>query len=1161
MMRVRFSPQILVRRFQFAMIFGLSLFLTLLITLTALGQEAAPLASGQPIEKTLSSGETHRYRVSIGAGQFVRVLAQQQDADLKITIMGTAGKQLVEVDIVSELNKTESACWLAEEEGNYQIVIAASEKNAHGRYSLTIEGPRTPSANDRSLFDGQRAFYEAETLFADNKPESRRKAAEKYSEAAEHWSAASYKDAEALALYNAGDTFNRLREFPKALSALNQALAIQRELNNRSPIAATLNNLGTVYSAMNDKLKAAELFNQSLVLRREVKDTAGEAITLGNLATTYSDLGERRKALEAHQQVLAMRRSTNNRRGEALTLNNIGSTYLSLGEKRKAVDQFQQALKLWRALNDRSGEALTLNNLGAAYSDLGEQQKALDAFNQSVRLRRAANDTRGEAITAVNLARSYDILGASQEAISIYNQSLATLRAVKDRRWEGITLNYLGLAHWASGEYQQALIAFEQALPIRRELKDPAGEAATLNNIGLVQDSLGDRQKSLEAYNQALPLLRSAGERQGEARTLNNIGFAHDALGNKTQALEFHEQALKISREVGDRLREAKVRYGIARIESSRNNLRPARSQIQDAIKIVESLRASLFSPELRASYRASVQQYYDLYIDVLMRTGKRAPQNVLKTGLIAEALQVSERARARSLIELLTEANAEIRRGVDPALVERERELHEQINEKTSEQIRLIGNGTQANQVAELGKEIEQLNADLRTTQAEIRNTSPRYAALTQPQPLTLTEIQKQLLNPWSLLLEYSLGEERSYLWVVGQNSIQSFTLPKRAVIEAAAKRFYEALTARNQFVPRETARQKLDRIAAADAESQQAAAALSRIILAPALPLLGNKRLIVVADGALQYVPFQALPLNPQSGKPLVSRHEIVSLPSATTLAVLRTETANQPKAAKTIAVIADPVFEAKDDRVKTVSIKTDEKATEKKDDKTTAPANIADSDPTRILLVKTAKDSGAAGGELRIPRLPNTRREAGAILSLTTPEASKSAFDFAANRAAATSDDLSQYRILHFATHGFLNSLNPELSGLVMSLVDEQGKAQNGYLLAPELFNLKLPATELVVLSACQTGLGKEIRGEGIVGLTRGFMYAGSPRVVVSLWNVNDRATAELMKSFYEAMLAKGQRPAAALRAAQLELLKQKQWQAPYFWAAFGLQGEWR
>lgn len=1149
-MRAMLSPQAL---FHFCRPM-ISLALSGFIALTAFAQEAAPLTPGQTIEKNLSGNETHNYQVSLNSGQFIRVLTEQHGVDVKIKLSAKDGKQLAEIDLTPDSPATESACWIAEADGAYLIAISATDKNARGRYSLRLEGPRTPSEQDSNLFTGQQTFYQAEELFADNKPESRRKAAEKFAEAAQHWSAAAYREGEALALYNAGDTCLRLREFQKAVEFLSRALQMDRAAKNRSSEASSLTNLGAAYSGLGEKQKAVELFHQSLAIRREIKDAVGEANTLNSLAMTYADLGERRKTLEAHKQVLTMRRSANNRRGEALTLNNIGSTYLGLGEKRKAINHFEQALKLWRALNDRPSEALTLNNLGAAYSDVGDQQKALDAYNQSIRLRRAANDARGEAITAVNLARSYDILGASQEAINNYNQSLTALRAAKDRRWEGIALNYLGLAHWASGEYQKALAAFELALPIRRELKDTAGEAATLNNIGLAHDSLGDRQQALEAYNQALPLLRSVGDRQGEARALNNMGFAHDALGNKTQALEFHGQALKLSREVGDRLREAKVRFGIARIESGRNNLRQSRSQIQDAIKIVESLRASLSSPELRASYRASVQQYYDLYIDLLMRMGKRAP----KSGLVAEALQVSERARARSLIELLTEASADIRQGVDPSLVERERELHEQINEKTTEQIHLLGSRAKAEQVAELGKEIEQLNADLRTAQTEIRSNSPRYAALTQPQPLMLSEIQKQILNPWSLLLEYSLGEERSYLWVVGQNSIRSFTLPKRSVIEAAAKRFYEATTARNQFVQRESAQQKLDRIAAADAESRKAAAALSRIILAPAAPLLGNKRLVVVADGALQYVPFGALPVG---SRQLVARHEIVSLPSATTLAVLRGETAQQPKAAKTVAVIADPVFEAKDDRVKVVSIKAEIKTGDKLENKKDDQAAASASDPSRILLVKSAKDSGGIDAELRIPRLPNTRREADAILSLASGDSGKSAFDFAANRAAATGDDLSQYRILHFATHGFLNSLNPELSGLVMSLVDEQGTSQNGYLLAPEIYNLKLPATELVVLSACQTGLGKEIRGEGIVGLTRGFMYAGSPRVVVSLWNVNDRATADLMKTFYEAMLAKGQRPAAALRAAQLELLKQKQWQAPYFWAAFALQGEWR
>lgn len=1133
-----------------------SLLLAFLIFFAATNARASfqtnALQSGQNVERELKGGETHSYSIAIQAGQFLNLKLEQQGIDASIQFVGSDGKSLAEINMAFGATGTESACWIAETAGTISVVITAVEKNApRGRYKLQLTDVRSATEADRKRVTAQTAFAQAEELYGDNKPESRRQAIAKYTEAVGLWREVGERASQSTALYNIADLYRRANDYAKAIEHYTQSLELDRASGDVESQAATLNAIGLTYSAQGDKSKALDYLNQALPLRRQAKDRSGEASTLNAIATTTAELGDRRKAINDFQQVLALRKEIKDRRGEAVTLNNIASNYQALGEKRKAIENYGKALEIFRALRDQQLQATALSNLGTVYSDLGEQQKALDHFNQALPLWRNLKNVRGEALTQTNMGRAYDLLGAQTEAINLYNQSLPVFRNVKDRLWEGRTLNFSGLSYWAGGEYQKALEQFNLALPIKRELKDVAGEAATLNNLGLVYDSMGDRQRALEFYNLALPLLRSASDRQGEARTLNNIGFAHDALGNKTKAIDFHQQALKLSREVGDRMREAKVRFGIARIESGRNNLKPARKEIEQTIKIVESLRANLSSPELRASYRASVQQYFDLYIDVLMRMGKRVP----KSGLVAEALQVSERARARSLVELLTESNADIRQGVAPALVERERELQEQINEKTTEQIRLLGSRAKTEQVTELGKEIERLTADLRTTQAEIRTSSPRYAALTQPQPLTLREIQKQILNPWSVLLEYSLGEERSYLWVVGQNSIQSFTLPKRSVIEASAKRFYDLATARNQYVPRESNQQKLDRIADADAEIPKAAATLSKLILSPAAPLLGNKRVIVVTDGALQYVPFAALPVN---SRQLISRHEIVSLPSASTLAVLRTESSHQQKAPKTVAVIADPVFEAKDDRVKVVTIKAPEgQPAAKKDEKPAA----AESEPTRILLYKTAKDSGATDTELRIPRLPNTRREAETILSLAKNDAGKSVFDFAANRAAATSDDLGQYRILHFATHGFLNSLNPELSGLVMSLVDEQGKPQNGYLLAPEIYNLKLPATELVVLSACQTGLGKEIRGEGIVGLTRGFMYAGAPRVAVSLWSVNDRSTADLMKHFYEAMLAKGQRPAEALRSAQLELLKQKQWQSPYFWAAFELQGEWK
>jgi CHAT domain-containing protein/Tfp pilus assembly protein PilF len=1074
--------------------------------------EATPLELGKPIGRELKGGETHLYRVKAEAAQFFHVIVEQRGADVAVTLVGPDGGKLFEIDSPNGAEGPEPVLWVAETAGNYRIEVRTSDEQAKAaRYEARLETLRASTDADRNRVAATRASAEAEHLF-DGDAAAKRRALAKYTEALELWRKLEDQHGIAEALTGIGDLHRQLQDYSQATTTYQEVLARWRALKDQDHEAQVLHNLGMVYYAAGDRQKAIEHYNQALPLRRALKDVDGQARTLNSLATIY----------------------------------------FNQGEKRKALGYYNQALKLRRENNDRGGAAQTLSSIGAVYSDLGEPQKAIDAYVQALPFRRTPAE---RAITLNNMGRAYDTLGVPQEALNYYNQSLQLVRSAGEKRGEAQTLNFIGLSQWAQGDYQQALNNFEAALKLRREVKDKNGEAATLNNLGLVYIALDDQQRALEVYNQAVPLFRETGNRQGEAYALNNLGFLYEKLGDSSKALDYHQQALKLSQTVGDRMREAKVRYGIARVESQRDRLKPARAQIEQGVKIVESLRQKLASPELRAAYRASLQQYYDLYIDVLMRLGKRAPRN-LRSGLVAEALQVSERARARSLLELLTEAGADIRQGIAPELIERERELQEQLNEKTSEQIRLLNTQAKPAQIAALNQEIAQLNSALRETQNQIRTSSPRYAALTQPQPLTTAAIQRQLLTPDTLLLEYALGAERSYLWVVSRTALRSYTLPKRETIETAARRYYELLTARNQFVANETRQARETRIAQAEAELAEAAAELSRLLLGPVTPLLRKQRLLVVSDGALQYVPFGALPLRGRSEResksptsPLLARHEITTLPSASTLAVLRRETANRQPAQKALAVFADPVFESQDERVKKVEVKADKKA------------EAAPTDTSRILLVKAAKETGVTNVEFHVPRLPYTRREAEAILALTPSSTSRAAFDFAATRTAALNEELGQYRIIHFATHGFLNSLNPELSGIVLALVNEQGAPQQGYLLAPEVYNLKLNAAELVVLSACQTGLGKEVAGEGVVGLTRGFMYAGAPRVVVSLWSVNDRATADLMKTFYQGMLAQGMRPAAALRAAQLALWKQKEWQAPYYWAAFTLQGEWR
>jgi CHAT domain-containing protein len=337
-----------------------------------------------------------------------------------------------------------------------------------------------------------------------------------------------------------------------------------------------------------------------------------------------------------------------------------------------------------------------------------------------------------------------------------------------------------------------------------------------------------------------------------------------------------------------------------------------------------------------------------------------------------------------------------------------------------------------------------------------------------------------------------------------------------------------------------------------------------LSRIALGPAAAWLGKKRLVVASDGVLQYIPFAILPKPAGStvagGKKTVSRsplmleHEIVSLPSASTLAVMRRELAGRHPAPKIAAVLADPVFEPNDPRIKTAAGAQQKSA----DDQN----NKQDTTLKETFVTRTLGDTGAVNPGQPIPRLPYSQREAATIRSLAPDGLRRLALDFEASYATATSPELSEYRIVHFATHGLLNSKQPELSGILLSLVDEQGRPQeNGLLRLGEIYNLKLPA-ELVVLSACQTALGKDVKGEGLVGMTRGFMYAGAARVMASLWAVEDRATGELMKRFYEGMLGERKlRPADSLHQAQIAMWRKAEWRSPYYWGAFTIQGEWK
>jgi CHAT domain-containing protein len=667
--------------------------------------------------------------------------------------------------------------------------------------------------------------------------------------------------------------------------------------------------------------------------------------------------------------------------------------------------------------------------------------------------------------------------------------------------------------------------------------------AYALKGIAAIYAEQGKRAGTLGNYEKVLNYYRSVGDTRGQALILNDIGDFFLSVGGKGQALNSYRKALAPSRQSGDRGVELSTLYNIARAERDSGDLDGALAHVEQSIKTIEALRTSVASPEFRSSYLAGVYKHFELYIDVLMRLDRERPGR----NYAAAALLAVESARARSLLEIILEDDLDLRRGVDPKLLARERELQQLLRAQAQYQLEVEGSGRPQAEAAEVARGVEQLRAEYQDVQARLRQQVPRGMSPVPQTPLSMEALCAELRDENTLLLEYALGDEKSYLWAVTDHSLNSYELPPRAVLENAAREVHALLSAPQQEV--DAGYQA--RVQEADRLLHEKALALSRMLLGPVAGQLGEKRLLVVTEGVLQYVPFDALPDPSEDGTglrdilPLVSRHEVISLPSVSTLATIRRERPRAHSPEKVLAVLADPVFSRDDVRVQ--------------GDSATPPVPGPAAEGAESSL-RAFRDFQKSNGKAGTARLIYSGAEADAILASAPRGAEMVAKGFDASRETAMSQELGQYQIVHFATHSFINSENPELSGIILSMVNRSGGQEDGFLQLHDIYSLKLSA-DLVVLSACDTGRGKDIKGEGLVGLTRGFLYAGSKSVVASLWKVDDRATAELMEHFYRALLQEGLPPAAALRKAKDTMRGQKRWEAPFYWAGFVLQGEYR
>ncbi|MEP7042800.1 MAG: CHAT domain-containing protein [Dokdonella sp.] len=1037
----------------------------------------------------LAAGQTQHYRVELDAGDAVE-LSLHQTGDVGLELRWTAaGASTLARQTEAGRGATLRAVLRADTKTVWSVDVAATKQDSAAAYGFTRGPAHAASAVDRARASATSALARAEALrHADGANAAQTQAA--------------YQ--ESLLQAQRGKDECLLRDAYVALSgfrheagdAAGQRAAAQTALQQHcvgdlAEQALAERLLGSAHINQGEFAAGVDATERAVALFRQTGDEANQAVALRNLGLAYAESGASEKALVTTLSALKLAEAVGDRRLQLLTRGDIAFQYNARGEYAAAIEAYQRTLDELRATPNPMAEAVAWVNLGVAYSQLGEVGEAGRAYAKAEAAATAADCWSCLAEIAANEGDTLSDDGRSQEAAVAYRRALDIAQDHQLLRQHAEALRGLGRCAMASGDWPAARALLEAA---QGELHRTHG----LVNEAVVESMLGDLESRQSHFDAARQHYR-------RSRTL-----ARQAANQPWQTV---------------------ASASLARLAAQAGDLEAAKRDIERAITAIESERARINAPDLRTSYFGTMRAYYELYVDILMQLEARQPGHAYA----ATALIAAERARARVLQDQLTERATPLDKDIDPALLTA---AHAAADRLHALAYRHGQTQDDAAARATLQSGIDEATRQLDEARGRIRAANPRYADLTHPTPLRIDEIQQQLLDGDVSVLEYWLGERRSYLWVITRDALQAYTLPPRAQIEQAVAALREKLIARAAV----TGTTSIEQLATRDARDSDAVRALAQTLAEQIVPAAARvnlrRQVVVVADGDLQSLP---LPLRilqdapAQDGTASAAPHIFAYLPSLGSLRSLRA-LPHSTQASNALAILADPVFRADDvrlqGRVKVETAKADE------------------------LLLRAASEAGIS----ELARLPSTRSEAEAIAALAKADATWLALDFAANRQAALAADWSNYAIVHFATHALLNPNHPELSGIVLSLYDAQGKAEDGFVRMNDIYNLHMPA-ELVVLSVCDSALGRSLGGEGASSLARAFFYAGAHRVVASLWPVDDRASAALMQAFYRGLLERHEAPAQALAGAQREISSDPRWQAPFYWAGFVLQGDWR
>ena len=804
------------------------------------------------------------------------------------------------------------------------------------------------------------------------------------------------------------------------------------------------------------------------------------------LAASYRELGDVRREVEVMQLV---------------------SAALFAGSQREAALRMaEEALEKGRG----SGFAPLLPHLLDTIAYHHEGHNPQEALDHSLAELAAARQVGAKTIAARVMNRLAR-LNSDDPSLSIdyYQQAIAIWEQTGDRRRLAFGHHNIAGAYRSLAQFDKAIAELDRALAMFREIGDEFYEANTMVSRGVFLELGGRWAEAAVAYEEALGLARARQFQSPTVLALIGLSNLRATCEEWAEARKLLDEAEVVAKQVGglDLVSDHRAMIDLRTGHAAR-----ALERFQHNVDAAEARWKTLRAGSLRTTFFAHERFRYDALVDALVRLDRGD-----------EAFTVAERSRSRALLSLLSEVHADLPAAAPPELAARAAALEQELAKLP----------LQRDEAAQ--REALRVTTELEVVESEIRHALPRYRQLVESAPPKLADVQA-LLDDGTLLLYFHLSfhndVRRGFLWAVTKHDVQLVTLPAVEQLDPMVRVLMAQLTPAGS--ERNLSRVRSDP-PRSTARYRDAAAGLSNTILGAVRERIrAAKRLVVVADGMLQYVPFAALPLPGDARMaPLADTHEVIYLPSASVLALLRAQGKTRPPAPNTLALFGDPVFSAGDARNRGAAVHRE--------------------------VTRAATDVGLTRNGV-IPRLVFTAAEAKAIGSIVPPSRRRIYTGFDATKQAALETDLRGYRIVHFATHGIVDDKHPELSGLLLSLYDRKGRAIDGFLRLNDVFRMQLDA-ELVVLSGCRTGLGKQVRSEGMIGLARGFLHAGTRKIVVTLWNIDDRATSELMSRFYRAMLQDGLSPADALRRAQSSIRRDPRWAHPYYWAAFTYIGDWQ